>query len=204
MDTAVAVAVITAAVTAVGWLVNAALSERRERRARTLMASLSHTERQLERLYGPLEFRLIEGKQTFEDLLQDLGRRWVFAEDPLPGAELRRWIFFLENDALPRNEEIRRLLAENTHLIEGEAMPESYRRFLEHYSSWKLEHLRWTKDGVEYNWRSRINWPKEFDRDVHATFEALMRRHASLLGEVARLDASSLPQQPRARSRQAD
>jgi hypothetical protein len=70
-------------------------------------------------------------------------------------------------------------------LIEGNQLPESYLRFLEHYSSWKLDHLRWQKDGVEYSWHSRINWPKEFDRDIHDTFASLKERHALLLDEVA-------------------
>jgi hypothetical protein len=42
----------------------------------------------------------------------------------------------VENSALPRNERIRELLAANAHLIEGDAMPASYRAFVEHHSSW--------------------------------------------------------------------
>jgi hypothetical protein len=188
MDAAIAVAVITGALTALGWLVNYALAGRREREARAIGALLAHTERQLERLYGPLEFQMIEGRQVFQDLLEDLGRGWVFPLDErLEGDELRRWHFFLEHSGLPGNERIRELLAENTHLIEGDRMPASYQAFLEHYSSWKLEHLRWEKEGAEYRWHSRVNWPIEFERDVHETFESLMERHAALRGKVRRL-----------------
>ena len=186
MDTALAVAALTAAVTALGWLVNSALAGRRDRGAREVAALLAHTERQLERLYGPLEFQLVEGRQVFEDLLHDLGRRVVFPPaGVLAPDDLRRWLFYLEHSALPRNERIRELLAGNTQLIEGEGLPESYRQFFEHYSSWKLDHLRWHEDGVEYAWHSRINWPREFEQDVHATFELLKRRQAALLGQTA-------------------
>jgi hypothetical protein len=83
----------------------------------------------------------------------------------------------------------------NTHLIEGNELPASYHRFLERYSSWKLDHLRWQKDGVEYSWHSRINWPTEFDRDIHNTFQSLKERHTLLLDEVAALGS----QKPRER-----
>jgi hypothetical protein len=186
MDTAFAVAALTAAVTALGWLVNSALTTRRDRGAREVAALLAHTERQLERLYGPLEFQLVEGRQVFEDLLQDLGRPVVFPPaGVLTPDDLLRWRFYLEHSALPRNERIRELLADNTQLIEGDRLPDSYRRFFEHYSSWKLDHLRWQEDSVEYAWHSRINWPTEFEHDVHDTFELLKRRQAALLGQTA-------------------
>lgn len=195
MNTALAVAGITAAITALGWLVTSALSNRRERKARAVGALLAHTERQLERLYGPLEFMRVEGQQLFTDLLRDLGRHFVFPPTgELSAEEHRRWLFFLENSAMPRNERIRQLLEDNTHLIEGNQLPDSYQRFLEHYSSWKLDHLRWQKDGVEYSWHSRINWPTEFDRDIHNTFQSLKERHALLLDEVAAL-GSQKPQE---------
>lgn len=107
MDTALAVAALTAAVTALGWLVNSALTVRRDRGAREVAALLAHTERQLERLYGPLEFLLVEGRQVFEDLLHDLGRPVVFPPaGVLTPDDLRRWLFYLEHSALPRNERI--------------------------------------------------------------------------------------------------
>ena len=137
MDAAVSVAIITAAVTAIGWVANSALTAWRERRARVVSARLAHTQRQLERLYGPLEFELIEGRQVLEDFLRSLGRTYVFLGDAeLPTEDLESWLFYVENSALPRNERIRELLAANAHLIEGDAMPASYRAFVEHHSSW--------------------------------------------------------------------
>jgi hypothetical protein len=195
MNTALAVAAITAAITALGWLVTSALTNRREREARAVGALLAHTERQLERLYGPLEFMRVEGHQLFHDLLSDLGRHFVFPPSgQLAAEELRRWLFFLEHSAMPRNERIRQLLEDNTHLIEGNELPDSYRRFLEHYGSWKLDHLRWQREGVEYAWHSRINWPTDFDRDIHETFQSLKERHALLLDEVAALGSQKPPE----------
>jgi hypothetical protein len=197
MNTALAVAGITAVITALGWLVTSALSNRRERRGRAVAALLAHTERQLERLYGPLEFLRVEGQQVFSDLLRDLGRNYVFPPTgEFSGEELRRWLFFLENSAMPRNDRVRQLLEVNTHLIEGNQLPDSFERFLEHYSSWRLDHLRWQKEGVEYSWHSRINWPDEFDRDVHNTFRSLKERHALLLDEVAAIGSKRREPRP--------
>jgi hypothetical protein len=186
MNTALAVAAITAAVTALGWLVTSSLTSRRDRNARAIAALLAHTERQLERLYGPLEFLRVEGAQVFSDLLRDLGRDFVFpATGQLSKEDLSRWQFYMENSLMPRNEQRLRLIEDNTHLIEGDELPVSYRAFLKHYSSWKLDHLRWQREGVEYSWHSRINWPTDFDRDIEETFRLLKERHASLLDQVA-------------------
>jgi hypothetical protein len=69
------------------------------------------------------------------------------------------------------------------------ASPTATADFSEHYSPWNLDHLRWQNEGVEYAWHSRINWPAEFEREVHDTFESLMKRHAVLLDEVAAIGA---------------
>ena len=178
-------ALLAAAVTALGWLVNHVLAERAARHRQHLEAQLEHTTRQIESLYGPLAFLIIEGKQVFADLLESLGRNYVFVEgEDLPEDELETWLFWLDNSFLPANREIRDLLRDNAHLIEGSEMPESYATFLQHYSSWEIHHLRWQKQQHAYNWHSSINWPTAFADDVLATFSLLKQRHARLVGQL--------------------
>lgn len=183
---------IATAFAAIGWIVNHILSEYRDRRNQQLAASLKYTERQLEELYGPLAFLVWEGRRTFQDLKETLaelrGRKpedmkYIF---PLSNKdEFNLWLFWVENDFFPRNEKIQQLLMTKTHLIEGAKMPKSYLDFLDHHNSWRMDHLRWKKDKIEYSWTSKITWPEEFENDILLTFERLKHQHTKFLKAIA-------------------
>lgn len=182
METPVIVATIAASVAIVGWVANHILSGYREKRNNQLISSLKYTERQLEELYGPLYFLILEGKRSIIDLLETLGRNYVFLKDEiLPENELKLWLFWIENDFFPRNDNICKLLMTKTHLIDGSEIPKSYLSFLDHYNSWKIKHLRWKKEGVKYSWRSKIDWPPEFEEDIISTFKTLKAKHTNFL-----------------------
>jgi hypothetical protein len=188
MNPAILVALITAAVTAAGWLVNNVLSQRREERRAKTEASVRYVERQLEELYGPLAALIFEGRQIFQELLDSLGRSYVFLRDnPLPPDELKTWLFWTETSFLPRNLLIRNLLTSKPHLVDGDVFPESYIAFFRHESSWRIHHDRWIKEQVPYSWHSTVNWPVEFEADVITAFTELKARHAELLGALKRL-----------------
>ena len=185
MNPTVVVAIITASVTAIGWLVTNVLSRRREEQKAQTEASLRYVERQLEELYGPLAALMYEGRQIFQELLDSLGRRYVFeGSRPLPPDELKTWLFWTETSFLPRNRQIRDLLTSKPHLVEGGEFPESYITFFLHESSWRIHHERWLKEQVRYGWHSTVNWPTEFEADVIKTFKALKARHSELLGRL--------------------
>lgn len=170
---------------AIGWLINHALTVHSERRRQQLIWQLAFTSEQLEKLYGPLAFLVTEGEQTFRDLLKGLGRNYVFPENnSLAPEELKTWLFWAESDFMPRNRQIQALLASKPHLIEGAKLPDSYVEFLRHYSSWELAHRRWKEQDVEYSWHSEINWPESFANDVLNTFTRIKERHAALLGQL--------------------
>jgi len=186
MAEAVEIAVIGAVVTAVGWLVTSASTSYAERERRRAEALLRHVERQLEELYGPLAFLVYEGRRTFEDLLEVLGRDRVFNGDkPLTADELRTWFYWAEADFLPRNERIKSLLMAKTHLVDGPTFPPSYVEFLNHCNSWDISHRRWREQGVAYSGFPKVDWPDEFEADVIKTFQNLRSRHASLIGRLA-------------------
>lgn len=173
---------IAASVAILGWIVTHLLTDARDRRRQRIEAALRHTERQLEELYGPLAFLRAEGRQTFRDLLATLGRNHVFfGHDPLSDGDRQTWLFWVENDLLPRNEKIKKLLAEKTHLIEGGRVPDSYLRFLDHHNSWAIHHARWKQEAVEYPLHSKTNYPSEFNDEIEATFQLLKARHARYL-----------------------
>ena len=185
METPVYVAIVAGIFTVIGWIVNHQLSHLRDEKARRHNASLIYIERQLEELYGPLSFLIHEGRRTFEDLLDTLGRPNVFTEgEELPEDELQTWMFWAENAFLPKNQRIKELLMTKTHLIEGGCFPESHIEFLDHHNSWMINHERWKKMQVRYSWHSKINWPEQFEIDVFGTFGDLKARHAKLIGEL--------------------
>jgi hypothetical protein len=188
MEPSIGVAIIAGSVTAVGWLINHILTDRREREKRQTEASLKYVEKQLEELYGPLAFLLYEGRRTFEDLLDTLGRNYVFTHDnSISKEDLKIWLFWAEHSFLPKNEKIKELLISKTHLIEGSRFPESYVTFLDHHYSWSIQHQRWKEEDVAYSWHSKINWPVEFEQEVIQTFERLKAKHSALLGKLTHI-----------------
>lgn len=187
MDTTLTIATLGAVVTAIGWLVTHILSTSAERRRQRLSAQVEFTKQQLEELYGPLAFLVLEGEQSSRDLAEALGKNYTFPRNgQIEGEELKTWLFWVENDFFPRHQKIVDLLASKTHLIEGERMPESFLAFLNHRHSWKLNHERWQKQGVAYSWHSKVSYPREFAKEVLSTFEYLQKRHFILIGKISK------------------
>ncbi|MFG2144435.1 hypothetical protein ACGFRG_09605 [Streptomyces sp. NPDC048696] len=184
MDSTITAATIAATAAAIGWLVNHILSERSERNRNRHKAKLSHIERQLEDLYGPLFFLLHEGTASFRDFKETVGRNIGIIGPSMSPEDLDTWLFWVDNDLMPRNAAIQGLLSSKAHLIDAPRMPASYLAFIDHHNSWRVSHLRWKQEGVPYLWHSRTNWPREFERDVIATYEKLKRRQEEISGII--------------------
>lgn len=177
-------AIVAATVSVLGWVTNYILSGRDERRKKQLDASLAYLESQLQELYGPLSFMIQESRRTHKELSQTLGHSHMFHESKeMTDDELKVWLFWIENDILPRNDKIKELLTTKTHLILGEQVPQSFLDFMEHHNSWKMNHLRWQKEQVPYSWHSNSAFPDQFETDVLNTFAALKQKHTMILGE---------------------
>ena len=182
MDTALLIAIFGAIVTALGWLVNAFVERRRQR----LLSQLDYTKQQLEELYGPLAFLLLEGQQSATHFAAIFGGIDIRAQrSDLSEHELALWNFWVENDFFPRHEQIKTLISSKTHLIEGEKVPKSFLAFVEHHNSWLMDHKRWQQQEVNYPGYSKIAWPGEFDEEVLSTFGMLKKRHAILIGKIS-------------------
>lgn len=187
MNQAIVVALIAGTVTAIGWLVNYVSLKRGDRHKQALAARLAFVDRQLQHLYGPLVFLMHEGTSAFSDLVETLGRSYVFMDDrEISEEDLELWLFWVDNDLMPRNAAIQSLLASQSHLIAGSAMPQSYISFIEHYNSWRVSHLRWKEKSIRYSWRSKVNWPDDFEQEIIRTYAKLKHEQQGLLGQVAR------------------
>lgn len=197
MDATIAAAVIAAAISAIGWLVNYSFTSREERNRRrfetreeqlrrSFEAQLSHVNKQLEQLYGPLFFLIHESDVSWSSLLEHFGRNHPFeAGRQMSEADMATWRFWVENDLMPRNAEIQSLLSTKSHLIEGPEMPQSYIDFIEHHNHWVVNHRRLKQEGASYPWRSKRNWPDLFGEEVKGTYKSLKRKQAELSGTLA-------------------
>lgn len=139
--------------------------------AKDAAAALRWTERQIRELYEPLV------KLNAQGLSAVRGYTRLNPDD----ADQVRWKVWAERSFLPRNEETRRTVAAGFALVDGEAPPEPFLVFLEHQISWAQRHLRWQKEGGDYAWGSRTNWPVDFSKDVEAAYQALLDRRARLV-----------------------
>jgi hypothetical protein len=211
--TIITTAITTAFAIAAG-IANHIMSGKRDRENQQKTASLKYTEQQLEELYGPLAFLIWEGRCTYTDLvkkflemrnekhilesLKGKEKSQKYILESLKGkeengyklfpfrdeAEVELWSFWIEKDAFPRHEKIKKLLMTKTHLIEGITMPDSYHLFLNYHNSWKMEHLRWQEQKVKYSWISKFAFPKEFESDITETFERLKARQTYFLKKI--------------------
>ncbi|MBD3192974.1 MAG: hypothetical protein GF308_20220 [Candidatus Heimdallarchaeota archaeon] len=186
MDTALLVAIITATASVLSWVINSIFTSWKEKRKEKFEARLEFIDKQLEELYGPLAFLVHEGEHSFKSIFRTNRRRWVSlrGDKPIPEEQLALWIFWVENDFFPRNEKIKQLLMEKTHLIEGSKVPESFLHFMEHYNTWKLEHQRWKEEGIEYSFLSRVKFPEDFNDEVLTTFKSLKKEQNKFLDKI--------------------
>ena len=181
-------ALIAGSVAAVGWFVSYTFTTVSNILSSKRAAALAHIEKQLEELYGPLAFLVLEGEQTFRELLDALGRDYIFdSNDKISAEDLKLWLFWAENDFMPRNLRIKTLLSEKTHLLYDSEMVASYLQFLNHHNSWMIRHLRWQKEHVEYSWHSNINYPEHFTEDVLNAFSELQKEHLRLMYKRGRV-----------------
>jgi len=213
MDTTTTIAVIGALISVMGWIVNYILSTTAERRRQRLIIQIEFTKQQLEELYGPLVFLVVEGKYSFSEAMRTMAqsveqdidseynsmRRKQLIDSagvkfeksgnandskPVSTQDDKVWKYWIEDEFFPRNEKIRGLIANKTHLIEGAQMSKSWLGFIEHYNSWKMDFDRWKKGLAKYPLYSKTGWPQEFDNDVLSTFELLKKRQSDLMGMI--------------------
>jgi hypothetical protein len=126
MDIAFTIAILGASVSVVGWVVTHILYTSAERRRQRLIFQMEYTKQQLEELYGPLAFLVLEGQQSYHDMRSSIHPIQVSDTGNIYSKEDRKtWLYWVENEFLPHDKKIQELLSKETHLVEGETIPES-------------------------------------------------------------------------------
>jgi hypothetical protein len=160
---------VPATIVVLGWFAAHTLSTRRDDHTRRQQAVVAFRQRQIEELYGPL-LSLIEQIFTIWTVRQHiLASAKRTAGEGLSESDIGRIKNFLwRRYFLPLHGEIRTLLKNKQHLVEGGALPKSFEDYLEHSTQEEFQHLLWEELSIGTSFLPGRSWPQDFYGDVRA------------------------------------
>ncbi|MFM0351702.1 hypothetical protein [Paraburkholderia sp. RL17-347-BIC-D] len=180
--------VLSATVTAVGWVFLNHLSrqkDREERLASNLRAdkikrleiSLKQVEAQIAEFYGPVD-GLIHQIWAVWEVKERI--KSATAEDTWPGIDH----FLAERYFSEMHTDLRRLIGEKVHLIEGATIPESFYDYMKHSVMENIQITLWNDKKISTLKAEGIKWPGQFQLDVQFGLHRCMQRYEALLEEL--------------------
>jgi hypothetical protein len=188
------VALIAAVVTVTGWFATYAYTKRLEDDTRRLEAKLTHLERQIDELYGPLD-SLIKQIFTIWTVRENLlGPATGLSDDKREAARQLIWRSFFR----PVHEQIQELMRTKLHLVEG-GLPTSFEAYLEHSVQEAAQHALYDQLQVSTSGAQPKLWPDDFSEDVEATLGRLRRNYDEALHHLD--NRSVVFDRPRSRGR---
>jgi hypothetical protein len=166
--TTIIAALVAAFVAIVGWFVGHLLVSLREDRTRRLELTIDHAERQIGQFYAPLlglleqldtVFRVKEAMVRQEPQHQKIVERITYTE------------YFL-----PLHQEIRGILKLKIHLFEGVQIPDSFIRYIHHFTSesiyWRLTEEEKIETSVTVS-----EFPSRFYDDLKKDLDFVLARY---------------------------
>lgn len=151
---------------------------RNERRKRREEARLRHLQRQIEELYGPL-YGLIQfgaAVNEIELLRVPAGDRDERGRPKTEeGGKVVR--FFRENYYLPLNKQMTELIRTKVYLLNSDAIPDSFTKFVRHAAQLDSFHGLWKQADIRTHGIKPIGYPAEFRSDVEKTLNELRREY---------------------------
>lgn len=158
-------------------LVGRLAADARADRIKRLEILLRQTEAKISEFYGPLNglihqiWATWEAKQTMKGVL-----------DSDTYAKVDHYIGEKYFAAL--HEQVRSIIREKLHLVEGTTMPRSFYEYTKHSMMENIQISLWNERGIDTSRVSGIRWPAEFPKDVEAGLQAAMNRYEELLAEL--------------------
>lgn len=151
------------------------LVKRRERREE---ASLSHLQRQIEELYGPL-YGLIEFGTAIREIEEQRLPKASRNDDGSPKDEQggRVLQFFREHYYLPLNKQMIELIRTKLYLLDSDAIPKSFTNFIRHAAQFESFHQLWKEADISTHGVKPIKYPPELKSEVHTTLNELRREY---------------------------
>lgn len=185
METQIIVAMLTATVTILGWIVSNYFVRQRDDETRRLEVTLKRMERQIEEFYGPL-FSLNEQMQNAwfvrEAVLSPDGDR---KNCPLSEPDRNRVKeYFQEQYFFPIHGRIRELLRTKLFLIEGAEVPTSFNDYLRHATQEKAQSEIWQKLNIGTNYLAGKGYSQKFFDDVKNRLRQVMQEYDATVSEM--------------------
>jgi phosphoglycolate phosphatase-like HAD superfamily hydrolase len=171
---------ITVSVTALGWYATYAYTKHKEDRTRRLEIQLKYRAQQIEVLYGPLL-----------SLIEQIFNVWQVRKNVLgqggysPDDQQRIQQFFWQRYFMPLHKEIGDLLRTRLYLLEGNRLPDSFSKYLEHSTQEASQHLLWDELRVNTSRVVGTPWPERFYDDVKEALGRLMDEHKSGVAKLS-------------------
>jgi hypothetical protein len=172
MNIAIAAPLITAAVTALGWLVAHVLQQKRDSQKRAQEAHSAFLQRQIEELYGPLSNIATQIVVTNHVLFG------LIRSSPENRPKLEE-VFYFEY-FLPLHLEARNLLKSKLHLVEGERLPPTFYDYLKASMQEEVQRRLWKEHQVDTSKVEGEPYPDSFTAQVQQTLEVLMSKYERL------------------------
>lgn len=154
-------------------------------------AELKFVSDQIQFLYGPLfslDLASSVAYKSYSELFAPSVEAYIEGIPRTP-EELHAWRTWMSEVMMPLNLIMEKTIIENGHLIEGDAMPESFQKFLSHVASYKTVLKKWAEAKqdssldklTEKDHLASTIFPKDFHADIKKAFDALRGRQIELL-----------------------
>jgi len=160
-------ATLSALIAVIGWSVSHFLSKRREDRTKRIELVLSRISAQIEKLYGPLLNRIEQIHTTW-----DVRERIFKSTEENDTEKVRAYI--QSEHFFPLHQEIKEIISQNMHLLEGGVIPNSFSSFLEHSTQQVIKRQLEGEFDLELSNVEYVPWPREFPEDVASELDHLM------------------------------
>ena len=186
MTTPVLAALVSAIITALGWVVAYRFTRLRNDRVRGQELRVKHLERQIEEFYGPLH-SLVEQIMVTNDVQESvLTRHRRTALSPDEKARVRR---LLHNEYFrPLHDQIAVILRSKLYLVEGVALPDSFYAYLKHTNQERVQADLWQKEGLDTSHVSGQPSPDAFPTELRAGLNKLMTEYEHRMQAIRQSD----------------
>jgi hypothetical protein len=178
-------AVLAFLTTSIGWVVVNYLTRTRETRLRRTELALNKTEEQIRQFYGPL-FALIQQiwivNRVEERLLKNLKAK-DNSED-LNAVKHRIQVALNRNYYLPLHLEIREILKNRLHLLEGIEPPKSFRDYSKHATMQSIQDFLFASEKIRTDSVKGFPWSFEFPDDVKTGLMKARLRYDGYLKDI--------------------
>lgn len=170
-------ALIAAIVAVAGWFVGNYLTSLREDRTKRLQLTMEQSAKQISEFYAPL-LGLLKQLDTTYQVKEDMVNQEPEHRDAISRIVYKE--FFL-----PIHKEIGEILKHKIHLLEGNTIPESVRRYFEHFTS---ENIYWrlTEEGNITSSVKVSDFPEDFPNDMQINLDNVIKRYESAIQELRR------------------